>query len=268
MDPRLSSLYRGMKKADPPPERVKPMPIQVLHHAQGTLSFGTPSDLLRTIVDMAWIGFFFLLRPGEYCRTNENYPLRVCDVSMSIGLRKLDHLQCPLDELDRATQSSLTFDTQKNRERGEVIAHTTSGHSVACPTKSLIRRIKYLRTNGATGSTPLCAAQYKGKWIQITSSCVTNVLRTSAAALPELNYSPKDVEARSLRAGGAMAMLCGRVDDNTIRLVGRWKSDAMFRYLHAQALPLIRNLASTMLQHGSFYLAPGADLPATAPTIE
>jgi hypothetical protein len=61
-----------------------------------------------------------------------------------------------------------------------------------------------------------------------------------------------------------MALLCGGVDRDVIRLVGRWKSDAMFRYLHAQALPLIRNLASTMLQHGSFVLAPSALLPAQA----
>jgi hypothetical protein len=67
-----------------------------------------------------------------------------------------------------------------------------------------------------------------------------------------------------MRAGGAMALLCGRVDADTIRLVGRWKSDAMFRYLHAQALPLVQNLARTMLLHGSFTLAPEADIPAAA----
>ena len=44
-------------------------------------------------------------------------------------------------------------------------------------------------------------------------------------------------------------------------LVGRWKSDAMFRYLHAQALPLIRDLAATMLTHGNFTLLAGSDVP-------
>ena len=64
------------------------------------------------------------------------------------------------------------------------------------------------------------------------------------------------MNARSLRAGGAMALLCGRVDADTIRLVGRWKSDAMFRYLHAQALPLVRHLAHTMLNPWRFLPAP------------
>ena len=75
------------------------------------------------------------------------------------------------------------------------------------------------------------------------------------------------MNAHSLRAGGAMALLCGRVDADTIRLVGRWKSDAMFHYLHAQALPLVRHLAPTMLTHGAFSLLPGSDLLPGAPSL-
>ena len=66
-----------------------------------------------------------------------------------------------------------------------------------------------------------------------------------------------------------MALLCGKVDADTICLVGHWKSDTMFRYLHAQALPLIRDLAATMLTHGNFTLLPGTDVPPhIAPTVD
>jgi hypothetical protein len=92
---------------------------------------------------------------------------------------------------------------------------------------------------------------------------VTSLLRTSATSLPHLGLSPMELTARSLRAGGAMALLCGRVDTDVIKLVGRWRSDAMFRYLHAQAIPLIQNLASLMLRHGAYTLAPGAFEPQT-----
>ena len=64
-----------------------------------------------------------------------------------------------------------------------------------------------------------------------------------------------------------MALLCGHVDANIIRLVGRWQSDAMFRYLHAQALPLMRNLSATMVTHGAFVLAPGSNVPLVAQRI-
>jgi len=43
-----------------------------------------------------------------------------------------------------------------------------------------------------------------------------------------------------------MALLLGGMDPDKIRIVGRWKSDAMFRYLHAHALPLIQENSRIM----------------------
>ena len=60
-----------------------------------------------------------------------------------------------------------------------------------------------------------------------------------------------------------MALLCGKIDTDIIKLVGRWRSDSIFRYLHSQALPVIGNLAKTMLTHGKFTLLPGSSLPPT-----
>jgi hypothetical protein len=81
---------------------------------------------------------------------------------------------------------------------------------------------------------------------------------------PQLGFNADDVSARSCRAGGAMALLCGRVDTSIIQLVGRWRSDVMLRYLHLQAGALMSNLSSTMLQAGAFHLVPGQDVPAAA----
>jgi len=67
---------------------------------------------------------------------------------------------------------------------------------------------------------------------------------------------PSDVTARSLRTSGAMALLCANVDTDRIRLIGRWRSDEMFRYLHTQAAPLTKDIALRMLTHGSFVLIP------------
>ena len=64
-----------------------------------------------------------------------------------------------------------------------------------------------------------------------------------------------------------MALLCGRVDRDVIQLVGRWRSESIFHYLHAQALPLINNLASTILHHGSYTLLPDSDIPVQATHI-
>ena len=224
-----------------------------------------PDEYTRAAVDLAWIGFFFLLRPGEHCSTGANQPLQLKDVSLKIGQTPLSILTCPLTLLTSATHSGLTFDTQKNRVRGEQLAHGRSSHAVACPTAALVRRILYLRLNHATLNTPLCSVWRNNTWVPVTSQALTAVLRASAAALPHLNLRPDDITSRSLRAGGAMALLCGHVDSDVIRLIGRWRSDAMFRYLHAQALPLITPLAPTMLQHGAFTLMPDSNLPPTIP---
>ena len=46
---------------------------------------------------------------------------------------------------------------------------------------------------------------------------------------PQVGFTPEDVSAQSMQAGGAMALLMARVDTDTIRLVGRWRSDVMLR---------------------------------------
>ena len=109
----------------------KPLPIRVLHRAQ---AISGASAQAQATIDMAWIAYFYLLRPGEHCKAPENAPLTLAVVTLLIGSTHLSLLTATPADLNRATHSSLTFDTQKNRERGEVIAHGRSGHTVACPT--------------------------------------------------------------------------------------------------------------------------------------
>lgn len=240
--------------------------MQIIHHVDRTANHLDP--FADAVIDMAWIAIFYLLRPGEYCKSRDNTPLLLRHVSLMIGTTKLNLHTCAINDILRATASSLTFDDQKNRVRGEVIAQGLSGHHRACPTKALVRRVVYLRRNNATPDTPLCTVfQAPPRRAYVTSAALTTTLQASAAVMPHLGFPPTEVSARSMRAGGAMALLCGRVDADVIKLVGRWRSDAMFRYLHAQALPVVNNLARVMLQHGSFTLAPGADMPATAHPI-
>jgi hypothetical protein len=51
-------------------------------------------------------------------------------------------------------------------------------------------------------------------------------------------------------ATGAMTLFCTHVDSGTIRLIGRWRSDGMLRYLHMQATPLMHSFARHMLSGG------------------
>jgi hypothetical protein len=62
-------------------------------------------------------------------------------------------------------------------------------------------------------------------------------------------------------------MLCARIDTDTIRLIGRWRSDAMLRYLHLQALPHTGTIAASMVTRGTFTYRPHEDLPDAAQQI-
>ena len=265
MDPRLTSLYRAWANLDPAPVRVKPLPIQVIHRAQAWVTLApTPAD--QATIDMIWLAYFFLLRPGEYCLSSDNQPLTLRSVGLLIGTRRLNPLRDPAEDLLRATHVAITFDNQKNRERGEVVGHARSQHSLACPVLATVRRVLAVRANHASPSTPLCSFRAH-KTMHVTSGMCTTMLRSACSSIPHLGFDPSNIEARSLRSGGAMALLCGGIDKNVIQLVGRWKSDAMFRYLHAQALPLIRDLSRVMLRHGAFALLPAADVPPQAAAL-
>ena len=59
---------------------------------------------------------------------------------------------------------------------------------------------------------------------------------------PQVVFTPDEVSARSIRTGGAIALLMECVDIDTIRLVGRWRSDTMLSYLHMTAQTLTEGL--------------------------
>jgi hypothetical protein len=71
---------------------------------------------------------------------------------------------------------------------------------------------------------------------------------------------PTEISIRSLQSSGAMALLCARVDTDMIRLLGRWHSDEMLRYLHVQSFPLLSPLAPQMLRSGQYTLMPNTPL--------
>jgi hypothetical protein len=147
--------------------------------------------------------------------------------------------------LHGATFASLTFTTQKNGVRGKVIGLARSG-------------ALHLRNHAAPATTPLATYFENAAWHPIRPAAITSVLQVATAILgPSVGFLPDSISARSLRAAGAMALLCAQVDTDVIRFIGRWRSDKMLRYLHVQAKPAMCHIVSRMLSHGSFVLHPG-----------
>ena len=265
LDLRLSHQLRAYGKIDDPPTRVQPAPLQLLQHIHSH-SIDTWS---QAVCDMAFIGFFFLCRPGEYTYPSDprtaNAPFRLCDVTFFCGPRTVPATTGTFADISSATSVYLTFTTQKNGVRGERIGHCRSHDATACPVLALARRVLHLRAHHAPADAPLYNVHTAARFTPIRSNAITQVLRIAAVATAAcLNINPSCISARSLRSEGAMALLCAGIDSDIIRLVGRWRSDEMLRYLHVQALPHTTQLAAAMVQHGTFSLLPHQPLPAAA----
>ena len=157
----------------------------------------------------------------------------------------------------QASDVHLTFPDQKNRHKNETIGHKASGDLCASPTVAVGHQVAHLVANGATEDTPLCAFKEGGHWFAVTAEMITDLLRQAVRECPSSGLTPDDVSARSLRATGAMAMLCDGIDQDTTKLHGRWRSEELLTYLHTQAKPLYRDLSARMLRGGDYSFLPG-----------
>lgn len=253
--PRFALQLKGYEKDDPPPGRVKPIPLPILHQAAAIASAANDETSLA-LSDMMWLAFFFLLRPGEYTQpATDSHPFRLSDIRLWNNADPVDVFLATADELLHCTFVSLIFSTQKNGTRGEAIGHGATNNPLACPVRSVARRILYLRQFNAPPSTALCALG--PSFLPMSSSGITTLLRQACFSLGNPSgFQPSDITAKSLRSSGAMALLNANVDQDLIQLIGRWKSDSSLRYLHVQAHNLMKDFSSIMLQGGNYNLIP------------
>jgi hypothetical protein len=146
----------------------------------------------------------------------------------------------------------MCFSTQKNGVKGEVISHSRSSDSLVCPCMAIIRRTHHLLHHNQPPSTLLCRYFQNSVPNHVSSNDIRNALRKclNDVGPDTLGIQPTEIDARSLRAGGATALLCANVDTDSIQLLGRWKSDAMIKYLHISANPHTRQFARKMFSNG------------------
>lgn len=146
---------------------------------------------------------------------------------------------------------------------------------MCCPVTSIARQLLVHRRHRRHRNLPYdgtikLASYYnsRGVKVPVKPSQVTNTLRHHAGVLRSVTgINPDDISARSLRAGGAMALLSGGCDSNIIKLLARWHSDAMMRYLHQQSLPIFKKLAVTMINNGTYSFLADEWVPAAPVTM-
>jgi hypothetical protein len=206
------------------------------------------------IADMITIAFFFVLRSGDYTGTTSyDTSFRLEDVALYIRDRRLYFMTASFAELDPAASVSYDFTTQKNVTWDEKLVQGLSGDGKCCPVKATVRRIKYHRAKNSKQTVPIASYCWVHRRTEIKAKDITETLRHSMT----MNYHhtgihASEISARTLRAWGAMAMMYSKIDMKNIRMMGRWHSDAMVRYLHVQAQPIIECYAAKMFNNGTY----------------
>ncbi len=128
-------MLQDWKKEDPPPKRVKPIPIAVIRRlCEIAQALPPDSHHLRAIAYMIIIASFYLLRPGEYTDSKlDTTPFTLGNVQIFIGPRRLDltSAYAPDEELLRATSASLVHHSEEWRPWGSLmLLHPC--HCTAC----------------------------------------------------------------------------------------------------------------------------------------
>ena len=273
IDFRLKRQFRSYKKEDRPSIQVKPLPICIIMAIVAHSARPSTSAHAKSLANLVCIAFFFLLRPGEYTGTvTDDQAFSLDDITLYVHSRRLSNQHSTDEELLSATNLTLTFTTQKNMNNGQTIAHARSGHPMCCPVLATVRQLLMhrhaFRLHGRAykGSTKLASIYSPtGKNVPLRASDFTTTIRLFAATKRTVTgVNPSEYSARSLRAGGAMALMAGKCDDNIIKLLGRWRSDAMMDYLHEQSLPIFKRLAGVMYNNGHHSFLPSETVPILA----
>ena len=282
-DPLLTDFLAALEKEDAPASRAYPINTTILRGLFSSLDtehvrYGT---LNRHIQLLCVAAFYWLMRPTEYLynKDPETRSEAFClgDIHFTIRGRIYNAADpnCPLNDENHVYDieaATLTFSDQKNAVRGEQVGHRSTTDPELCPCKALGRLALHLRKHGGSTDTPICS-HYNATddvWYDATPVHVTNALRHAANDVHNITGIDSSlVSARSLRPGGATALLCAGIDGDAIKLLGRWKSDAMLRYLRIQAQVVRHNFSQRMLENGDYTFHPqrlsSHDLPVQTP---
>ena len=252
----------GFRREDPPsvPQLAVPVAVPENMLAQGLQS---SQPLQRAIGDLGVIGFYFLLRSGEYTRPKKirrngklvhatrTKQFRVQDIGFWRDGKQLSRYS-DLSTLLTADAASMRITNQKNGRMGELIYQEGTGPNGAVA--SLARRVHHILSNNGTDENLICDVFDNGQWHAVTGSDMVAATRqaTQRLRLHDNGFDPDLVGSHSLRSGGAMALKLLGYRDSTIRKLGRWSSDTWSMYIHTQIDQIHHGVAAAMSQHLPF----------------
>ena len=205
---------------------------------------------------------FFAMRSCEYTKTQtkqqKTNPIRPIDIIFRIGAEVIHHNDKRIFTADNV---EITFHAQKNGVIEDQILQWHTNDKELCPVKHWahsIRRLQSYPNYSEMWPVFYFFDSTTSKASYITSKEIFADIQTAVDAIgPQvLGFTSKDVGTHSNRAAFAMMMYLSGRPVYTIMLLGRWLSDAFFRYIEKQIKEFSLGASSKMLQYNTFYNLP------------
>ena len=181
----LEQQIEGYRRQDPVPQAKLAVPVSVPHWCV-TEGLNSTSPKSQAIGDLANVGFYYLLRVGEYTYLSPDHQrrtqqFRVGDVKFWKNGQVLP-LNSSATLLLSADAATLTLTNQKNGTKGAVI-HNDATFTATCPVRSLARRVAHILSFTSALSTPLSAYFVQGRLRHVLSTHINQIVKTAVAAL-------------------------------------------------------------------------------------
>ncbi len=140
--------------------------------------------------------------------------------------------------LHQADVMKIIFESQKTEKKNQSVFHHCTNHPILCPIKiwaSIIQRI--LKIPGSSPNTTINTILLaNGSKQYLSNNFLINKLRLAVRMIgqDELGFTPAEIGLHSLCSGAAMAMFLAGIPTSTIKLMGRWASEAFMDYIRPQ----------------------------------
>ncbi|POM66789.1 LOW QUALITY PROTEIN: Hypothetical protein PHPALM_17293 [Phytophthora palmivora] len=215
VSPDFNILMRGIRKLSDPPRKKQPITPAFLRLLYRRLDFTRPRN--RLLWGSVLLAYFFLLRRSEFLLVGSmrhSYCLKASNAYFS------DDRGVPVP-VKIANAVTIGLSDAKNDQFGRGAWRTmhATGDSVLCPLQALTHVLRARSELGHARATHLC--------VDLTANEVSTSFKALATDVgaPRGHYS-----THSVRIGGATALVRGKADSLSIKLIGRWMSNCYESY--------------------------------------
>ena len=124
---------------------MRTLPVSVIQALETAAQGTTPRNI--AISNLTWVAFFFLLRPGKYCKggtETDRHPFRIKYVQLFSGQQPYNTTMTSNAVLSQSDFVNLLLTTQNNGVKGESIGHGRTGHPQGCPVAAMCHQVAYI----------------------------------------------------------------------------------------------------------------------------